>query len=430
MTHFFFKKKHGSSLLVAILVMGILSTLTLGLSNLVIYEISQTSNIVASGKAYFAAEAGVENALFDLQEHLPGYETANNVQADKDGWVSYQDTSSDFHYRYRIRNKGDKYPYFDADEPVFLQPGIGISRDTLYEQHPQKTYNVLRLNDTVTIPLFVEGKDGQVHDIRKFLIQYYVDFESDPDIDILGFKNLKLENFDILRWKVTGAPLNPPDTGKTEVISDYFPAHTEDSAVNPVCIGSSSDFGEDWVRCLKPQAKYVSDEGVDLNDEPFFDELWSQARECYLNDAGSIVTGAPDSGEVNKIKKGCSIETFVNNHTRNYITLTNDVNPDIIGISDPVKRSSKANIYYRIIARDDTLSGTADKEKVLVREFADISADGFASQDKVKQSVDVQLKLTGFLPVFNFSLYRTDTDSGTSIESPQHTVDKESKIGL
>jgi len=111
---------------------------------------------------------------------------------------------------------------------------------------------------------------------------------------------------------------------------------------------------------------------------------------------------------VNAIKKdGCSISTFVDYHTRNYITLTNVVNPDLIGV-DPDVRPELANIYYRVIAKEGSSQ--------LVREFADISADGFARNGTFKQSIDVKLGMSSFLPVFNFSLYRTDTESDK--ESP------------
>lgn len=400
----------GSSLLVAILVMGILMTITIGLSNLIIQEIRQTTDLVAAGKAYYSAEAGIENALLDLREHLPGYEVGCTGENESD--FKDQKIDDDLHYRYRICNKGNSYPYFDKDKPVFLTSDMGVTRDVLYEQHPEATYNVLPLNSTVTIPLFVENEDGSIKDVHKFLIQYYVNFDTDDELTLDGYGqlSLKLQDFDILRWKVFGtpSPSNPLTAGKTEVISDYFPAFQGDSATTPVCIGSSIDFDE-WQGCKVPVIEFVNEQEDYFaeEDESAFEDVpqslanvWSIARECYLKDAGEVVAATD-------IHKGCSIETFVKSHTKNYLTLTNIVHPEIIGINDPDKRAQKANIYYRVIAKDDE---DVTSEKVLVRQGADISADGYASSDRVKQSLEVHFKSGSFLPVFNFSLYRTDTE--------------------
>lgn len=441
-------KRPGSALLVAILVMGVLMTLTLGLSSLVIREISQTTDLVAAGKAYFAAEAGVESAMLDLQEHLPGYEVAcedgKNNWADVQGQAAAQTAggdggagsvssdggsgnasgpgaagSSDFHYRYRICNKGNSYPYFDKDKPVFLNPGVGITRDALYQQNTAATYNVLPLNQTVTIPLFVDNGDGTVTDVHSFLLQYYVDFKLDPTEASGQFNGLKLEDFDVLRWKIFGQPQSGSDTAKTESISDFFPAKTGDSEFAPVCIGSDSSLLTDsnllaGSNCIVPVISFVNgkDSKATFEDLPITN-VWSQARECYTNDAGFGVGAVnPDTG----IAKGCSIENFVNSHTKNYLTLTNVVNPDIVGISNLDLRYKKANIYYRILSKADAATPTStavdvNSEKVLPREYAQISADGFASTDKVKQSIDVKFKLNSFLPVFNFSLYKTDSST-------------------
>ena len=194
--------------------------------------------------------------------------------------------------------------------------------------------------------------------------------------------------------------------------------------------------------CIAPveQLRYVQDANLDntnkivnlgnpssakSNAEIFGDtgSVWSQARECYARDVGydmatKAVVGLAvlsASGNVDIIKD-CSIGGFVQNHTKNYITLTNVVNPDIIGITDPVLRAKKANIYYRVIAEPDVATdGNTNGPNVLPREYAEIKADGYAG--KTKQSIDVQYKLNSFLPVFNFSLYKTDTSKSDTDSS-------------
>jgi hypothetical protein len=176
--------KNGSALLVALLVMGLLMTLTLGISALVISEIRQTGDIVQAGKAYYAAEAGVENALLELHEHLPGYQTKGEggsewvaVAKGPPGSDSAAVAGSELKYRYRIRNQGDAFPYFDDDKLIYLTSGIGSSKSYVYKDKPEETYNTLPLNQTVTIPLFVDCGDGTVSDAKDFTLQYYVNFD-------------------------------------------------------------------------------------------------------------------------------------------------------------------------------------------------------------------------------------------------------------
>jgi type II secretory pathway pseudopilin PulG len=378
------KEARGSALLVTLLIMGVLMTLTLGLSTLVIKEIRQTGDIVTAGRAYYAAEAGIEQALYELGQGLPGYETEGF-----DGWVNNDDDG--FEYRYKIENRADSMPYIPDDEPIFLNTGGAVSKETLKDMYPEKTYNVLPLNQSVTIPLFVDVGGGEYKDVEDFLLEYYVDF----NVEALGVlpwfnsnKNI-VENFDVLRWKLFGNPkiADPNDPVKTEAISDFYPALVNGNPNNPICIGTDQNIETDnSVSCSLP-ATIVG-----------HNQFWSYARECYLSDAGLMVTAGQDIGTK------CDIKRFMDNHKRNYLTITNIVNPEIIGITNPKLRNERANIYWRVIA-----TGATGNASPLSRQLTTIKADGFANGGRVKQSIDVKVAASSFLPVFNFSLYRTDT---------------------
>lgn len=369
--------RHGSALLTAILVMGILMTLTLSLGELVIREIRQTHDIVAAGKAYFAAEAGVENALLDLHEHLAGFETP--AEGKKSATV-------DLDFTYKIFNKADKIPYFEPDKPVFLQPGQpAYSSAYLYSDNPAATYNILHLSETVVIPLFRDDSTGGIVNVKDFIIEYYANFcskspGSEKIASCLADIPIGIEKLDILRWKIFGQPSEstPSATIKTDAISDFFPTAPAATAQNPVCFGTIAGRGE----CQYPALE---------------SGIFNAARECYSSDENSKSTLD------NASKKQCLIADFVNTHKQNYLVLTNVVNPDVIGISDvEYNISEKANIYYRIIAKN-----TVDSDPKLVREAALIRADGFADNGRIKKSIDAELSLNTFLPVFNFSLYQT-----------------------
>jgi hypothetical protein len=385
------KARRGSALLISVLVMGVLLVLTLGLSDLVIREISQTTNMVASGEAYFAAEAGVEKALLDLHENLPGYEIKNykDVKAEK---------NDDSYYRYRILNTADKVPYFDPGKALFLRPNEpAISSDALYDVLPEATYNVLGLNQTVVIPL----SSAQGGDVKDFLVQYY--FKADPDNEILNNPQ-NFNNIDILRWKIFGYPkvgASGYDSSKTDAISDLYPALHGNTSTSPVCIGTFGglEIGVPNTNCLLPSPT-LNPGDIPSQDTPVEQTNWGAARQCLSSDAGTL----PGS-ELAEVQKNCTIQNFIDTHTQNYLVLSNYVNPDLVGLTNLDLDVGKANIYYRVIAK------SGENEPKLVRESAAISADGFALDGKVKQSIDVNISLNSFLPVFHFTLYRTDTSA-------------------
>ncbi len=376
--------RDGSALLIAILIMGILMTLSLSLSELIVREIRQTSDLVSAGKAYFAAEAGVENALLDLQSHLAGYETP-------DGGVKSE--TADLPFEYKIFNKADKIPYFEPDKAVFLRPGEqSVTSANLYSDNPAATYNVLPLSETVVIPLFRDDSKGGALNVEDFIVEYYANFCGADSGDAQKGTNRAsclvdiplnaISKLDILRWKIFGQPGAPNITlsgvTKTDAISDFFPATAEASAKNPVCFGTRADLDD---QCIFP----VYERGI-----------FNVARECYASDKNS------SSASENKNEQRCSIAEFIRSHKQNYLVLTNVVNPDVIGISN-IEYKEKANIYYRIIAKNT--SPASDPK--LVRETALIRADGFADNGRIRKSIDAELGLNTFLPVFNFSLYQT-----------------------
>lgn len=410
--------RRGSAMLVAILMMGVLMTLTLGLSTLIVREIRQTGDIVSAGQAYFAAEAGMENALFDLAETLPGYETEVSypVEEEEDEFLNYE---------YRIGNKGDAFPYFPEDELVFLDPNSAVPSKVLYDEFPERTYNVLPLNESVTIPLFTVGDDGSINNIDSFLVQYYVNFadrENFAKIQRPGQaeRKIKLDEFDILRWKLFGNPCDDQETCNnydsltTDAISDFYPATDDVSADSPVCIGTP-DLLNSGYQCIAPVIEDVTKVGE--YDYTNVNEIWdsagfSFARQCFVSEVSNKVVGSLQ-GDV--VMKKCTIENFINTHTKNYLTLTNMVNPDIVGIN-PDTTPQYANIYYRIV------TGEKEQNKI-VREFADIKSDGFSRDGSVVQSVNAKLRMSSFLPVFNFSLYRTDTTTDV-IDSPFQVIEQ------
>ena len=63
-----FKSENGNVLLLALLVMAVIMTAGLGIGAIILSEIKQARNIDFSAVAYYAAEAGVEQAIYKLRK--------------------------------------------------------------------------------------------------------------------------------------------------------------------------------------------------------------------------------------------------------------------------------------------------------------------------------------------------------------------------
>ncbi|MBU1445653.1 pilus assembly PilX N-terminal domain-containing protein [Patescibacteria group bacterium] len=378
------QKQKGSALVIALLIIGILMTLALGLSDLVIRESRITTDVVSAGKAHYAAEAGIESALLDLQQNLPGYEIKNAGMVDgtfgnnQNIGIS-EDIDLDFNYT--IENKTKTIPYVDT---TFIDPYIAQGNPRKY------MYNVLNLNDNITIPLFVAGENGKVVPVTSFRVEYFIDAQVASEM----LYAIDISDIDILRWKITGVKADSNPGNKkyfTESIGDYIPS-LGGLENNPNCFGTSD------------ATNSINENSVVYNYNCSF--LYPYAREAYtyalVNDVLQTVSHTEEENNPMQIK------TFLETHTNNYLTMTNIFNPAILqGRSDYEKRS-KAKIYYRVVI--------TNKDEYTIREFAKVSSVGFARN--LRQRIEAFIPPDSFMPVFNFSLYRTDVGGENDKENP------------
>jgi len=435
--------RNGSALLITLLMMGILMMLTLGISTLVIREIRVTQSVVDANKAYYAAEAGTENALLALSKNKAGFEPNGKVEAGSDT------IDPSFAYDFTTSNQTDSIPSFPDDQPIFVDKvaysgnngevtadcRIGSSRDPfalaynkqqVYQDCPRATYRKLGLNETAIIPLFSTVDNSAIAgtvapepvNVDDFLIEYYLNIRDGSDL-YGPLEGMKLESFDVLRWKIYGQPLTNSGVQRTESIADFYPGVTNNGPESPVCIGTDANIRavvDDPTNNVKSETcafpslsrrppAQTDAPGTDLNDVT----LWSAARECYQTDAGTAVTGgALIKGTTIGDATGCQMRDFIDNHRENYLILTNMVNPNIAGISnlnDP-SQVARADIYYRVLARKSVPGESAPK---LVKDAAEITSLGYAAGGNTVKSLNVHYKAPGFLPVFNFSLYKTQS---------------------
>jgi Tfp pilus assembly protein PilX len=388
------KTNKGSALIIALLIMGILMTLALGLSNLVIREVSITTDIVNSGKAYFAAEAGIESALLDLHQNLPGYEAKEIITDGKFdvGGQTYQagiSEDAELEYDYQIENRTHTIPHIDTE---IIDPAI-------VNANKSRTFNVLRLNESVTIPLFVSDENGETIDISDFRVEYYIAEDAiSPSWLIKGAQ----EDIDMLRWKITGikelgaspgSGPNAPLKLLTESIGDYLPTISGSNENQRTCFGTQESLVSRVFNGINYDAECL---------EATHGRIYYFAREAYTFDIRPKGGGEFEYVTVPHLEgvNPMTIGRFLENHSHNYLTLTNIFNPSMIrGLSDFEKRQN-ARIYYRIVIPNEN--------EYTIREFAKITSVGYVR--RLRKRIEALIRPDKFMPVFNFSLYRTEVE--------------------
>lgn len=185
-----FKSRHSpraSALVVSLLLMGFLIVLGLGLSSLVIDSVRIEGSVVNAGKAYFSAEAGVERALYEQENHIPGYETNQHYSLSNQAEVNYQIVAQELH------------------NPC---------------PHRLEEWRALQIQESVSWPLFRwdAEADQERLEISHFDLSYFVDRGEDHYLGVQG---------NVLRWKILGIDQTG---GHTESISGLL---GYDSSLNP-----------------------------------------------------------------------------------------------------------------------------------------------------------------------------------------------------
>lgn len=368
----------GTALIVALLVMGVLMAISLALSTLVLRESAVTREFLDAGQSFYAAESASEIGLYGVKNNLPGWEPkfeAVPIKIDGDKAVA----------ELKISNKCKAYPCFDKDYDIDGKLSGKVPDAKAF-------YATLGLNESVTVPLFVMGDDGKPVEITDFNVEFYANFDP-KDIKITK-DGSSVSDWDVLRWKIVG--LNDSIQGKapfTESISDFTAVTaaldgTFTSATKPSWFGTKPCEGSgrytDMIKCLAYQ--FDSDPQIQNCNQ-------MQAREFYLY---SFIDGERS----NEVVKCWPLSRFISDHKLNYLTLTNLINPSVFKVSKLSDKQTRLNYRVELF--------TEGKATDTVRDYADITADGYSG--KSKQSVNVKIKRDSFMPVFNFSLYSTYMD--------------------
>jgi hypothetical protein len=373
--------RKGTALIVALLVMGVLMAISLALSVLVLRESIVTREFLDAGQSYYAAESASEIGLYGVKNSLPGWEPEGGVaqiRIDKDSKAVAE---------LKVNNTCKAYPCFDDD--------YDTSGNSGFKPELKAFYATLGLNESATIPLFVvDSVTKKPTKITGFAVEFYAGFKKE-DFKVKGSGGNQLNDWDVMRWKIVGFNNIDPSKPVTESISDFTAVTLSDNGIQTNA-EMPSWFGT--VKCNFPEDRYAGTQKIICAD--YTDIKNTTAREFYeYKGAGA---------DVITHKEGYLLKDFILNHDLNYLTLTNLINPSVLGGNlNSARDDSKTKLFYRIELFTDKDGGGMTTTPA-VREYANITADGYSG--KSKQSVNVKIKRDSFMPVFNFSLYSTYMD--------------------
>lgn len=407
MFKFKLKNREGTALLVAMLVMGVLISVSLALSSLVLRQTRVTKDFLDSTKAYYAAESGIELGLFGVNHELPGWEPGST---DANGY-KYLKIDQDLNSvgEYKVANRCQAYPCFADDYDVD-------------HADPKAFYDVLGLNESITIPLFIVKEDENGNQVKvpvkNFVVEFFAPFDPKTDLKIADSNNIS--GWDIMRWKVFGIrnQANPPQV--TESISDFTALSMikNSGGVNfsanskiPSWFGTEGcdKFNQRYKGNVIDCGGYVAKTLERLNSASEGQVADTFAGNCLNTEAREYYQYEYDVANNEKKLKSENIHScylirdFLSKHELNYLTLTNLMNPAVFNDQAfdggrSVEELSK--LYYRVELADDNMNPAYTS-----REVSTISANGYSGNSK--QSIEVKIRKGSFMPVFNFSLYST-----------------------
>jgi hypothetical protein len=346
-------KREGNALLIAILMTGILVLITVSLATLITAETRQIGKMIQNGKAQYLAEAGSETALYLIHQNRPGFEPTQN---DEPLIININDTEK---FSLNIDASTDQIPIVENYVEELVLDGGFLQKSELFD--------TLFLNESITIPL--------QPDTVNFEFQYYLPVEAE----------VPLADWDILLWKLFGQN----QEGNTDSMTEYLPAS------KPI---TGSEVG---ITANNP-AKFGTAPGGWTNGI-FFEFSNGELNEFDIN------TNPDEAVDQNFQENYIEISRFLNEHTNNYLVVTNALNPRQINrgsLARGITLEEATRIKYRICT---PTCQAVDENRIslqnLVPKFTVIESSGQFGQTTKELRTSVNRE--GFLPVFDFAIYRT-----------------------
>jgi hypothetical protein len=302
--------------------------------------------MINNGKAQYLAEAASEIALYTVHHNEPGFEpeSLNNVA------LNLTDDENSAQFSFSIDAKTSQIPIVEDYIRKIVEDGSGgteITKEDLFAS--------LEINESITIPL----------ESDQFEVEYYFPIAQDaPQSDL-----------DILLWKIFGQ-----NEGGTDSMSEFLPAAALDQINNP-----NSTAG---TRADRPASFGTVPDG------------WNGGFFFKFSDGAEI-----EDTDINTEREQIKISTFLPIHDNNTLVIKNAVNPGLINTSLlDISIFEASTIKYRICTPNCDNPNT-NTDEGLVPEFTKIKSSGKIGN--IEKQLFTSVNREGFLPIFDFSIYRT-----------------------
>lgn len=352
-------EKKGSALVMSLFFMAILVVLSFAVNYMLLNEVRSERNFLEGVKAYYSAEAGIEDALLQVSVSNAGVDIVDKVdvafvQEAMNLSSDEVENISGSKYTYDVMSRGSYNPCpFEDEEGGFA---------------------VLKSGESVVIPL--TGND-------EFKVEYYIVNTKYPfDTPNNNDPSWVMQN-DVLRWKILG---NRNDNDKLEAISEYIPIYdvNHNASNKPSTFGTDTDFPE-----------YKFGKYYDIIDGATFetsDLLYAGDFDPFANDFAAGAFHYVFHAQY-------PIADFLSGHTNNQLVLTNYLNviPPTAPETELIYDADDYELYYRLTAPDRTDVACSAVQVI---------ADGFSENEDFKQSIEVIRPLDQAAPFTDFVWYQ------------------------
>ncbi|MDP4007952.1 MAG: pilus assembly PilX N-terminal domain-containing protein [Candidatus Peregrinibacteria bacterium] len=362
--------KKGSALVMSLFFMSILIVLSFAVNYMLLNEVRSERNFLEGVKAYYSAEAGVEDALLQVSVNNAGEDISqtSSIPFVTDAFDE-EDISqvSQSKYSYTVTARGGRNP-------------------CVFENKTADGFAVLKSGESVVIPL-----NGN----NVFNVEYYIVNTAYPDNTTSNDPSLIMLN-DVLRWKILGNRSLGDSLGALEAISDYFPINdvTHNTPDTPSTFGTSAD------ALPFQKGKYY-----DIIEGATFD---ATADSLYL-DIDAYSNNFADGGFHYIFHPDYMISDFLSSHGNNELMLTNYLN--VIPPTDPelplIYNANDYDLYYRVNPNPDIAAG---ERFTIACSAVHISADGHSPNEDFVQSIDVIRPLDQASPFTDFVWYQNQPE--------------------
>lgn len=183
----YFSNQKGISIFIAVFMTGLISLVVLGLNKVIVPFLRGVGNTETVNQAYFAAEAGIEDGLYDFSEHLSGYEETKKTQI-----TLANGKKIDSEWKIQSRTAKTLDGKYTIPSP--------LSGNSPYD----KAWNTIKLNESILIEFFIDdSQKGESPDIlnptQLILNKFYVKVRTPTSYNIQN-----IEDDVVLTWTIFG----------------------------------------------------------------------------------------------------------------------------------------------------------------------------------------------------------------------------------